>query len=70
MAQFVLEVVHEEGLGVGVGGAVDVEDEDAVVFDEAAQVQEVDEDGGGADEDVGEDGGVDFAEVAGEEGVL
>ena len=57
-------------MGVGVGGAVDVEDENTVVFYQAADVEEVDEDGGFADEDVREDGGVNFAEVAGEEGVL
>ena len=49
---------------------MDVEDEDAVVFDEAAQVEQIDQHGGRADEDVGEDGGVDLAEVAGEERVL
>ena len=52
MAELVFEVVHEEGLGVGVGRAVDVENKDAVVFDEASEVEEIDEDGGGADEDV------------------
>lgn len=48
-AQFSFEVVHEEGLGVGVCGAVGVEDEDAVVFYEDAEVEEIYEDGGGAD---------------------
>ena len=41
-AQFPLKVVHEEGLGVGVCAAVGVEDEDAVVFYEDAEVEEID----------------------------
>ncbi len=37
---------------------------------EDAEVEEVYEDCGGADEDMREEGGIDFAEVAGEESVL
>jgi len=40
------------------------------MFNEDAKVEEVYEDCGGPDEDVREEGGVDLAEVAGEEAVL
>lgn len=53
-----------------VGGAVGVEDEDAVVFDQAAQVQQVDQDGGRANQNVWESGGVNLSKIAREEAVL
>lgn len=40
------------------------------MLDEHAEVEEVYQDGGWADEDVGEEGGIDFAEIAGEKAVL
>lgn len=41
LAELAFEVVHKEGLCVGIGGAVGVEDEDAVGLNQHAQVQEV-----------------------------
>lgn len=70
MSKFAFEVVHEVRLDVGIRRTVDVKYQDAVGFDQGADVQEVDQDGGFADQDVGEDGGVDLAEIAREETVL
>jgi hypothetical protein len=70
LAQPPLEVVHEHALRVRVGRAVGVEDEHAVVLDQHAQVQQVDEDGRWADQDVREQARVDLAQVAREEAVL
>ena len=57
-------------LGVGVCGAEDVEDEDAVVLDEHTEVKEIDEDRARSDENIWKEGRVDLAEVAREESVL
>ena len=63
-AEFTFEVVHEEGLGVGVGGTVGIKDENAVKLYEDAEMEEVDKDGRGADGNAGQEGGVDFTEIA------
>ena len=65
-----MEVVHELGLCVGVCRAVCVKDEDAIVLDQDSQVEEVDKDCGGADEDVGKEGGIYFSEIPREEAIL
>ncbi len=62
-----LEVVEEHGVQAGVGGAERVEEDDGVCLDEGADVEDVDEEAGWADEDGGDDvrhARVDLAQVA------
>lgn len=70
MPQLVFQIVDECGLSVGVSGSVSVEDEDAVRFNENSEVEEVDEDGGGPNQDMWEYTGIDFSKISGEETVL
>jgi hypothetical protein len=57
-------------LGVRRGGAINVEQQDAVVLDEDFQMQQVEENGRGADEDMREVGRVDLTEIARKKAVL
>ncbi len=45
MPQFTFQIVHEDGLGVRIRRAVGIEHENAVMFDQDAKVEKVDEDG-------------------------
>lgn len=70
LAQLALQLVHELGLGRRARRAVHVEEQHAVVLDQHAQVQQVEQDGLLAHEHVREVGRVDLAQVAGHEAVL
>lgn len=70
LLQLALEVVHERRLRVRRLGPVNVEQQHPVFFDQHLEVQQVEEDGRRPDEDVGEVGRVDFAQVSGQKAVL
>jgi hypothetical protein len=70
LAKFVFKVVDESRLIVGVCCAVSVEDEDTVGFYEYSKVEEVDENGGRPNKDVGEKTRVNLSKISGKKAIL
>jgi hypothetical protein len=70
LSELQVEVVHKHRLGFGVCGTICIEYKDAVVFQEYAEVEKVDEDCGRTDQDMREERGIDFAEIPREKAVL
>jgi hypothetical protein len=70
LAELVFKVVDESRLIVGVCCAVSVEDEDTVGFYEDSKVEEVDENGGRPNKDMGEKTRVNLSKISGKKAIL
>jgi hypothetical protein len=57
-------------LRIGVRRTISIEYKNTIVFYEYAEMQEVEENCGGPDKDVREEGRIDLAEIAGKEAIL